>query len=521
MRDPRLWLFHRLFALCLLIAWGSLGAQILLLVGERGLLSFAPVLDRIAELELGLWQLPSVFRWGASDSVLVGGCWVGAGFALLALWGVLPRLMFLLSVVLYVSYAEIAGTFLAFQWDNLLIEAGLLAAVASLSCPTLPVLPGDPRGRALRVLGRISGGAWGVLLLRVLLFKLYFESGLAKLESPAGDWLDGSAMIAYYETAPLPGPLAWHAHALPAWFHRLESWATLGFELLVPLLIFGPRRGRWFAFYVLTAFQLFNVATANYGFFSYLSLALHVVLFDDSDLRGLGAKLWRTRAGSILLVLRNGYERRIARGWRWATQRVASSVEGWRLRYQVHNAGVVTFCTVYGLVSLHQGVQQFVNPQFRIWGLASLDEVVSHLRLVNTYHLFAQITLERVEPTFSVESEGRWTELSLRYKPGPVERALPLVAPHQPRIDFSLWFYGLRFRGNPPNYVRALSYRLCHDPSEVAQLFVEPLPDQIDHVRVSFWQYHFTDSVERERSGHVWRRQELGSERTVACAAKP
>jgi hypothetical protein len=196
-----------------------------------------------------------------------------------------------------------------------------------------------------------------------------------------------------------------------------------------------------------------------------------------------------------------------------------SRIERWR--HPVHGAGVVTFCAAYGLVSMHQGVQQFVNPQFRIWGLASLDEVVSHLRLVNTYHLFAQITLERVEPTFSVESEGRWTELSLHYKPGPLDRVLPLVAPHQPRIDFSLWFYGLRFRGNPPNYVRALSYRLCHDSSEVAQLFVEPLPNKIDHVRVSFWQYHFTDSVERESSAHVWRRQELGSDRTVACAAKP
>src|SRR5256885_8382782 len=42
------------------------------------------------------------------------------------------------------------------------------------------------------------------LLLRVLLFKLYFESGIAKWQSGLHDWHDGSAMTFYYETAPLP-----------------------------------------------------------------------------------------------------------------------------------------------------------------------------------------------------------------------------------------------------------------------------------------------------------------------------
>jgi hypothetical protein len=36
-----------------------------------------------------------------------------------------------------------------------------------------------------------------------LLFRVYFESGLAKLQVPGGGWRDFSAMSSYYDTAPL------------------------------------------------------------------------------------------------------------------------------------------------------------------------------------------------------------------------------------------------------------------------------------------------------------------------------
>src|SRR5207245_100008 len=118
-------------------------------------------------------------------------------------------------------------------------------------------------------------------LFRAVLFKLYFESGIAKWQSPLGDWQDGSAMTYYYETAPLPTALAWTAHNLPVWWHHFESRATLALELLVPLGIFGPRRARLGAAAALTGFQLLNIASANYGFFCYLAAILHVFLLDD------------------------------------------------------------------------------------------------------------------------------------------------------------------------------------------------------------------------------------------------
>ena len=170
-----------------------------------------------------------------------------------------PRLCFALGTALYLSYAVACRTSSASSGTT---------CCSSAACSR----------RSSRAIG---ARRWAHLLLRVLLFKLYWESGLAKWQSPLHDWQDGSAMTFYYETAPLPARLAWYAHALPAWWHHLESWFTLFFELVVPFAIFAPRRLRLAAAAVFTGFQVVNIATANYGFFAYLAMALHVFLLDE------------------------------------------------------------------------------------------------------------------------------------------------------------------------------------------------------------------------------------------------
>src|SRR5262245_17015850 len=231
--------FGTLLALVSLIAWVSLGVQVRSLVGEDGLLPVA-VFARIVreQPEAAWWRVPTIFLWRASDGLLVGGTVAGATLSVLALAGVQRRLCFALSTFLYLSYATASRTFLSFQWDNLLLECGLLAAFL-------------PANRAVPVVH---------FLFRVLLFKLYFESGIAKWQSYLGDWKDGSAMTFYYETAPLPTVLAWFAHNAPAWWHHLESRATLVLELVLPLAIFGPRQLRLIAAAGLTGFQLINLA---------------------------------------------------------------------------------------------------------------------------------------------------------------------------------------------------------------------------------------------------------------------
>jgi hypothetical protein len=471
-------LFQRLLAIIYLIAWASLGVQVRELIGARGLLPAADFFAAARGNGASLTQLPSVFWFGAYDTLLVAGVWVGGALSLCALLGWYPRLCFALSSVLYLSYVTAARTFLSFQWDNLLLEAGTLAVL----------LPTDRDAR------------WAHVLFRVLLFKLYWESGIAKWQSHLGDWQDGSAMTYYYETAPLPTWVAWYAHALPETWHHLESRAVLVLELVLPMAIFGPRWCRLVVALLFTGFQLANIVTANYGFFAYLTIVLHVFLLGDRDAARF--TVWR-RAGA---------------SFRWRAAPVEkASVRPPTLRWLSPLAATVVVL-LYGGISFADAWLQFGQPP-PAWRttLATMRRFYAPWRLINTYHLFGHITRERIEPEIQTFDGREWQPHLFRHKPGDVSRAPDFVAPHQPRLDFQLWFYGLDFRRGTPQYVGALVDRLCHDPRALQRLFRTPLPWAPDAVRIVFWRYHFTTPDERQRSGAWWKRDQVATSRALSC----
>src|SRR5438132_1682821 len=63
------------------------------------------------------------------------------------------------------------------------------------------------------------------------------------------------------------------------------------------------------------------------------------------------------------------------------------------------------------------------------------------LHVVNTYGLFAVMTTERPEIIVEGSNDGQtWVEYEFRYKPGDVRQPPAWAAPHQPRLDWQLWF---------------------------------------------------------------------------------
>lgn len=538
-------LFHAALALVFLVAWLSLLAQVDVLIGSRGLLPAEPLLLLIDERNLSFHEAPTFLRWtGASDGTLHAGIWVGIGASLLAFAGVFPRWCAALNTFLYLGYTIAAREFFSFQWDNLLLEAGLLAVFVN------PENSGPGRH-----------GQWVWAVLRLLLFKLYFESGIAKYGSHLKDWHDGSAMTFYYETAPLPGLFAWHAHHLPTGWHHFESWATLVWELGAPLLIIFPRSlalvVRWVdrganervhagllrlsrradvvAIVVFTCFQLINIATANYGFFCYLSLALSVGLLDEEQLRALSGWL-RKRSVRVRGALAR--RTRLAR-LPWAGLRLTSrwlsalrawtgrlSLERWQSQLRWPRAALaVAFVSIYVLVSYQGAVRRFSDPGAELGVVDDLSQALRPYRVINTYALFTSITRYRLEVELQTFDGAEWRAHDLHYKPGKVTRRPPLVAPHQPRVDFRLWFYPLgrmvsrdqkRIYG-VPGYVRTLMDRLCHDPRAVQSLFPEPLPPQPKAVKLVLWDTRFTSPEERDRTGAWWHREAFAETRALRC----
>ena len=473
-------LYQLALAWVLLAAWISLGVQIHVLIGSRGLLPIAPLAERIRDIGGRAWlQFPSWLALDPSDAALTAGVVVGVMLALLVLWGVVPRLCLFLSAPLFLGYAVAGQDFTAFQWDHLLVESCILAACL-------------PRRRPAPV---------AHTLMRLLLFKIYFESGIAKAQSYLGDWVDGSAMRFYYETAPLPAWPGWYTHHLPEAWHTVESWGALGLEFGGAFLILGSRRARLFALVAFTAFQILNLATANYGYFVYLTLALHLFLLDDGDLERVSRRL-----GAWL-------------PFRWLPWNSPRPLKTFPLPLPaaLRNAVFSLFVAAWLVVSLAVGIVHFTRPGSPPELVQIIESETRSFRIANAYHLFGHITRERVEPEFQTRVNGVWQSHPLHYKPGDPEVRPAWVAPHQPRVDFLLWFYGLNHRRPAPAYVTALLQQMCTDPDAVQSLFANPLPASPDAVRIEFWRHHFTSPEQRRQSGAWWTREAVGRLRALEC----
>jgi hypothetical protein len=106
-----------------------------------------------------------------------------------------------------------------------------------------------------------------------------------------------------------------------------------------------------------------------------------------------------------------------------------------------------------------------------------------------------------------------WEPYELHYKPGDPRRAPPFVAPHQPRVDFILWFARLG-RREAPIYLARLVERLLEDPDAVAPLFAQmPFEGRAPvQVRVATYEYRFTDLATGRETGAWWERFRLPRE---------
>lgn len=465
------WVFLRLLGLIYLAAFVSLALEIQALAGIQGIYPIAEQLAAVAGQKGALAPIayPSVFWLAAGDWSLLAVAWGGALLGLLlALWpwvrrvtdgGWGERILLILLYLLYLSLVHAGQYFTHFQWDNLLLETGFLAIL----------LPG--------------GNRLVVWLLRWLLFRLRFESGLSKLISGDPGWRDLSALSHYFETQPLPHPGAWYAHQLPDWLLRLGTGGTLFVELVVPFFIFLPRPWRFFAAWVTILWQVLIIATSNHNYFNLLTIILCLFLFDDRALGPWTPTAWRRRAESSPLLPEH--------------PRRALGALVLAIALVVVPASLVTA----GELVLRRPVVP----------LSGWVQWVNRFLIANRYHVFPEVRPERIEVQVEASADGEtWVPLDFRYRPDALDQAPAFIVPHQPRLDWMLWFV-------PTNPVfldlfdRFLVRLMEGSPAVTALLAHPPLesgPPRLLRVRV--YRYHFTTPGERAQSGHWWRREDLG-----------
>jgi len=125
--------------------------------------------------------------------------------------------------------------------------------------------------------------------------------------------------------------------------------------------------------------------------------------------------------------------------------------------------------------------------------LVPLRRVLGPWRSLNAYHLFASMTLVRREAVIEGSRDGVvWHAYSFRYKPGDPAQRPGWVAPHQPRLDWQMWFAALR-TVQAESWFLSFAVRLLDGSPEVlALLAANPFPEAPPvFVRALIREYHF------------------------------
>ena len=105
-----------------------------------------------------------------------------------------------------------------------------------------------------------------------------------------------------------------------------------------------------------------------------------------------------------------------------------------------------------------------------------------------------------------------WEPYGFPYKAGDLE-ARPAFAPplHMPRVDWQLWFAGLRGRCQNTRWYLPFVQRLLEGNGAVRELVAhDPFPEAPPrYMRSRLFHYTFTSPEQREMTGDWWRREEL------------
>jgi hypothetical protein len=488
------WLFLRALGCIYFSAFSALLFQVRGLIGTQGILPAADYLQSIVGLgALRFWYTPTLLWLSSGDRMLMTLCWIGLISSLILVLNIWPRAMLLVCFVCFLSFVSAAQEFSGYQSDGMLLEAGFL----SIFIAPGGILPGWGRER--------PPARAAMFLLLWEWFRIYFQSGLVKLESGDPTWRNLTAMYEYYQNGPLPTWIGWYVQHLPNWFHTATAAMTLAMELVLVWLAFLPGRWKILSFSIVTVWQIGVIATANYAFLNYLVLVLAVLLLDDVFLQRFLPSRWRgTFSPTASFSNRVRTEEPIESG----DEIVAvTRPHGFAA---VRTATVAIVLTWIFYVTVFPMVQMF-------WRNALLPVkpivVLEPFRIANAYGLFAVMTPHRYEIEFQGSNDGEhWTAYPFRYKPQQVDERPRIYAPYQPRFDWNLWFASLgSWQQNP--IVPRTEELLLENDREVLGLFASNpfrnAPPRV--VRAVLWQYWFSTMEQKRTEGVWWRRQFLGA----------
>ena len=543
-----------------LSAFLSLFFQVPGLYGPRGVTPVHASLPNNSNTFLTNWLSSPTLLW-LSHTV---GIEPSSGMLILCLLGSLlsfstlifplsrSPISYLILYILYLSIHQVGGVFLWFQWDALLLEFGALAVFLAPIEPLLLLSPCPRPWDSLKL--------W---IIRWLAFRLMFSSGVVKLSAGCPTWWGLTALQVHLESQCIPSQLSWYLHSMPEWTLRLSVVIAFFSEIAAPLLFLFPSRILRLVAFLTQFMLLLGINTAgNYNFFGILSLAAAFALLDDDWLvpfrakRQQGVYRFLSRVDLLLvspLILaaclyqtislfnlrlltspvavsssvRFSQEqwdawvawivpRTVWAGQIWLLYEVVSCIFSSLIRPTGFLAKLLSLLltSIYSVLALLLFLFSLpsysqIAPAYRASlppALIRWEQALSPYSLASHYGPFRRMTGVGGRPEVVIEwsnhVEGEWHEYSFMYKPGNLSRAPSFLAPHQPRLDWQMWFAALSNYQNAPWIIQLINRLLQNETSVLALL--SHAPKNPSYVRASRYLYHF-----QYEGADWWRRDSM------------
>ena len=469
--------FIRFIGIIYFIAFASAWVQIDGLVGVNGVLPAKDYLSAAHDYYgwPNIFALPTIFWVNCSDFFMVAVCFVGMMIAGQVVAGVFPAIGLAALWILYLSVVHVGQAFMSFQWDILLLEVGFLCIFLSPWDQKLNTFDEPPP-------------RWVMFAMKLLLFKVMFQSGLVKVLSGDENWLNLTALSYHYYTQPIPNLTSWHLYQQPFFVHEMTCLLMFICELVVPFGMFLQRDIRLWSCSMIMLLQAGVMLTGNYGFYNLLIIALAFLLMDDKHFR------------------RKIYDKTFAS---WGNLPDQIKIKDTKLSRFKDTACQVVVGLVISLTFLNfVGLKSTLPPSVN-----SIMKIFRPYLINNSYGLFANMTTERTEIVIEGSNDGyEWKTYEFKYKPGNIFRAPRQAAPHQPRLDWQMWFAALMpdYRYTP--WFSNLLKRLLEGEQTVINLFfVDPFfGDPPTYIRAKAYTYEFSNKRFRKKTEQFWIRSEKG-----------
>jgi hypothetical protein len=454
------------------LSFWSVAAQIPALSGDGGLLPARAFYEFLLQQvgDHAPWIYPGLGWISLSPSWMLAVCGLGVLAGLGLLYGFLPWVSGGMAWVCWMSMVQMGQPWISGQGDLLLAEMGFyvlfLVPVRSLFYPKVEAMA-----------SRLTG----ILLLNLLVVRVFFLSGMAKLSLESGMWADSTALFHFFETQPLPTLGAWLLHQLPGIVLTYLLWGWMFLELMLPWYTFLPRvfRNIFAGGIVLKSVVL--LVSGHHGIAPILYLLLAFALVDDVSWRRLLPLSWGPSASTrmyrpgwlgtgfliamvplLLLQTLLGSPDAVPRPWQWIQQ---------------------------GLGHVHTG-----------WSPPSGSVV----------------PVKRIEVSLQGSANGQqWVEYPFWMKPSNPAVLPALGLPHIPRLDLAFESVARSLQMEeqrvPVWLLQLIAGLLQGNPGLEALFPANPFPEQPpSYLRLVIYELTFADPVTKRENGVWWERKPVG-----------